>query len=534
MILRQKIAAIFLLAAFVLPSISSAQTVEQLQAQIMALLAQLRILQQELLAIQSGSGQWCHTFNVNLKIGMGGFEVRSLQIALQKEGLKISTTDTFDDQTASAVSGFQQKYASDILTPNGLQYGTGYVGVATRTKLNLLYGCEFTNPIFLPPSPSAPTSTTSSATINYLNALPSIIASGKTTTLNFSATGNGLSQLKLILTCASGVATPLGECSTPPTFAPNTNGYGLEVVNTTNVNQEMGVMLVGYDASGNAIVSRSTTITITPAPQEASFAASKTSINSGDSVTFSWNAPPPSSGMSTSFTIGCVAGITMYDVSRNQAFSCGDVDRSISPSGSYTVQFTNSTNAAIQVTAQLDYGGNMPLTVTVTINAGTPLSSAPLTFTVTHSATVSSGNLSVPSTTSMMLLDSFNVSAPNAGFTLNSITINTSPDVATGRLAISNLKTYTTLVNSSSAGYFGQSQATIFPQTAYTYNGSFSAPAGGIINVGLYGDTTSAASGTYAAPFSFVGATGVSASGNAPISFSGNIPGQTVTVVGSH
>ena len=109
---------------------------------------------------------WCHTFNTNLKIGDSGSEVRALGTALTKEGFgntmyaeglidPISDDGVYIEPTAAAVSGFQEKYASTILTPNGLQHGTGYVGPSTRTKLNTLYGCGV-NP---PPTKGAPSIT---------------------------------------------------------------------------------------------------------------------------------------------------------------------------------------------------------------------------------------------------------------------------------------------------------------------------------------------------------------------------------------
>ena len=84
---------------------------------------------------------WCHTFNSNIGMGASGSEVSALEIALNKEGFGNLTESTYDDTLASAVSGFQEKYRDDILTPNGLKYGTGYVGPSTRAKLNSLYGC---------------------------------------------------------------------------------------------------------------------------------------------------------------------------------------------------------------------------------------------------------------------------------------------------------------------------------------------------------------------------------------------------------
>ena len=139
---------------------AKAVTIEELQAQIAALLAQIAQLQQQLAALQGGTA-WCHTFNVNLRIGMSGTEVTALQTALQKEGLygypAIESTDKsgyFDEYTASAVVAFQEKYASEILAPWGLAHGTGYVATTTRAKLNALYGCGVVKPSITVLSPN--------------------------------------------------------------------------------------------------------------------------------------------------------------------------------------------------------------------------------------------------------------------------------------------------------------------------------------------------------------------------------------------
>ena len=109
-------------------------TISQLQQQI----AQL---QQQLQGVKNQKKTWCYNFDINLRIGDTGEGVHALQIALGKEGLFLGSTDTFDEQTASAVSGFQENYKDEILTPINLQYGTGFVGKATRVKLNKFYSC---------------------------------------------------------------------------------------------------------------------------------------------------------------------------------------------------------------------------------------------------------------------------------------------------------------------------------------------------------------------------------------------------------
>ncbi len=149
--------AAVLFGASAMPQHASAQTTASLQAQITALLAQVQALQAQLAARTGGgssvtsttSGEvrlppFCHTFNVNLRIGDQGSEVAALQNALLHEGIGISNSEisakSFGESTAEAVSLFQEKYRADILAPAGLAVGNGYVGAFTRAKLNALYG----------------------------------------------------------------------------------------------------------------------------------------------------------------------------------------------------------------------------------------------------------------------------------------------------------------------------------------------------------------------------------------------------------
>ena len=140
---RTFIISVLSISMFV-PLISSAQTdnsalIAQLLAQIKALSAQLQQLRQ-----QQSNNERCHTFNTNLGFGNAGSEMSYLTQILEDEGFPIAEKGNivfFGESTASAVTGFQEKYRDEILTPNGLKYGTGYVGKATRAKLNQLYGC---------------------------------------------------------------------------------------------------------------------------------------------------------------------------------------------------------------------------------------------------------------------------------------------------------------------------------------------------------------------------------------------------------
>ncbi len=124
---------------------ASPDPIAELRLQIQQLLEQVSKLQAQLAQLQGGSAQWCHDFSINLRIGDSGSEVVALRTALEKEGLAglkaIVGTSEFNEQMASIVVGFQGKYKDEILVPLGLPYGTGYVGLATRAKLNALYGC---------------------------------------------------------------------------------------------------------------------------------------------------------------------------------------------------------------------------------------------------------------------------------------------------------------------------------------------------------------------------------------------------------
>ncbi len=168
----KKTKKIFIIGSILLilltPSISSAATIEELKIQIAELLQTVQKLQEQLAQLQGEHDtQWCHDFNINLKIGDNGEKIFALQTALQKENLlkNILPTGYFGEITASGVVGFQERYANEILSPAGLNHGTGYVGIKTRIKLNLLYGCSSTStPASIPPIPT-PTPTLTPAPV---------------------------------------------------------------------------------------------------------------------------------------------------------------------------------------------------------------------------------------------------------------------------------------------------------------------------------------------------------------------------------
>ena len=67
-------------------------------------------------------------------------QVRRLQAVLVEfEKANIEINGVYDDATLAAVHAFQNKYASEILTPWGIKESTGYVYLTTRKKVNEIY-----------------------------------------------------------------------------------------------------------------------------------------------------------------------------------------------------------------------------------------------------------------------------------------------------------------------------------------------------------------------------------------------------------
>ncbi len=79
------------------------------------------------------------TFTLTLSLGSVNSEVALLKNILNSQvAAGLDSTNVYDAATAAAVSRFQEKYAAEILVPNGLTAGTGIVGSSTRKKLNSL------------------------------------------------------------------------------------------------------------------------------------------------------------------------------------------------------------------------------------------------------------------------------------------------------------------------------------------------------------------------------------------------------------
>lgn len=123
---------------------TGATLVQKLLAQIDSLKAQIAKLQPQGTSTTSTT---CSQINNNLYLGIiDSSDVKCLQEFLKNQGSDIYpegfVTGNFGSLTQWAVIKFQEKYASDILTPLGLSNGTGYVGAQTLKKINQLLSSE--------------------------------------------------------------------------------------------------------------------------------------------------------------------------------------------------------------------------------------------------------------------------------------------------------------------------------------------------------------------------------------------------------
>lgn len=135
----------FSLKASIINKTEKEKLIEKLLAQISFLKAEIARIQTEINKIGTRPIS-CPKLKNNLYYGIrNNQEVRCLQEFLKKQGVYPEglVTGNFLSLTRQAIIRFQEKYADEILTPLGLQKGTGYVGSATRSKINQFLGKSY-------------------------------------------------------------------------------------------------------------------------------------------------------------------------------------------------------------------------------------------------------------------------------------------------------------------------------------------------------------------------------------------------------
>ncbi len=123
-----------------------AALIERLEARIAEIKKLIAEYRAKITALLAERGQIsCQRIDNNLSLGMrDSAEVRCLQEFLRAQGPEIYPegliTGNFLSLTQAAVIRFQEQHADEILKPFGLEKGTGYVGPATRDKINQVLG----------------------------------------------------------------------------------------------------------------------------------------------------------------------------------------------------------------------------------------------------------------------------------------------------------------------------------------------------------------------------------------------------------
>ena len=121
-----------------IPALPASPTAAQIQEVIEAMLKQVAYLQSQL----KQTGATVKTLTQTMSVGKQGEEVKTLQEFLKSQGPDVypegMVTGYFGELTKKAVIRFQEKYAKNVLRPNGLVNGTGFVGVFTLNKINEL------------------------------------------------------------------------------------------------------------------------------------------------------------------------------------------------------------------------------------------------------------------------------------------------------------------------------------------------------------------------------------------------------------
>ncbi len=207
--MKKLLVSTLLVFALFTPIVSKAATIDEMLAQIQQLLALITQLQAQVNTMtgrttgETSSGSFCHEFTYNLNVGDSGAEVIALKTALKLQGFNSNDSTSYDEATAAAVTGFQQKYASEILAPYGLLYGTGKTGPSTRAKLNAFYTCESDIPL--------PVAETPAITVTYPQAGYSLDNSGTKgtgnspiATIRWTSSGLGDHKIGIALFFASG------------------------------------------------------------------------------------------------------------------------------------------------------------------------------------------------------------------------------------------------------------------------------------------------------------------------------------------
>lgn len=321
----------------------------------------------------------CYNFTSDLQIGSTGQAVEALHNILSREGFNRSNSwsisnQTYNEETASLVSGFQERYASEILTPAGLRYGTGFVGSYTRTKLNALCGTT-----------GGGTNNGYSPTISNLSA-PSTLRTGETGTWSLNATDPQNRQLTYYVSWGDEAYLPYPVSGAT---VPSTSLYDQRST-FTHAYSNPGTYTVTFRVRNTAGYESQTTSTVYVTNNggstntdgiSVSVSTNKYSYAQGEAITFYINARNNTayekilnfnSGCQTSYSIG------PYNSANNQACTLALTSVRIPAYGTQTWTVThypstyNLPSGTYTLTGRVIGYGEATATVTVGSGSGWP------------------------------------------------------------------------------------------------------------------------------------------------------------------
>lgn len=141
------------------------------------------------------------------------------------------------------------------------------------------------------------------------------------------------------------------------------------------------------------------------------------------------------------------------------------------------------------------------------------------------------GSQSVSAGTSGVRIGSYSLSASSAeGVNINTVSIELAPGTTTwnnGQTAFQNLKL---MINGAQ---FGTTQGSLAPGGTYVFSGSaFNVPAGQTVNVDVYADTLSNATGTYDPATALTGYTGTGQVSYDSVTYNSTLDGQNISFSG--
>jgi len=318
------------------PTMTSAATTADLQAQIATLLAQISSLQSQLGTTTTGTTTTAACFTKNLTVGSKGAEVTLLQ---QKLGIT-PATGYFGPMTKKAVLKFQKD--------NGIAQ-VGNVGPMTRAKLNALYcAATTTTTTGTTTTTTTTTGTTVVATGTGLTvSAGTVIPSGSIVTsnvangggatmypmlnLNFTAGSDGAVKVTDIKLARGGVSSNT-DISNVQLFDGATKVADMKSITSDNV-------VTFSNSDGLFTVAAGTTKTITVTVDIAS------NVSAGKTIGFSLvNASSITAGSASVAGVFPVVGnqMTVAQVSDLGTFTVGDT--SITSNAAIDPSFTNKTD----------------------------------------------------------------------------------------------------------------------------------------------------------------------------------------------